>query len=429
MDRARIESRTVEAAVATAAAAAAGCRRLLAAAGAERRAVAVSAMADALLSRQHRILAANALDLEAADGLSPALQDRLLLNAERLKAMAADLKRVARLPDLIGLQIDARTLDNGLRLSRRRVPVGTLGVIYEARPNVTTDIAALALKTGNALVLRGGKETRYSNAALLDCVRAGLRAANLPEAAVQALPATDRAEVDALMRQDRYIDLLIPRGGQALQDHCREHARMAVVYGGMGICHLYWAASADTEKALTVVTNAKVQRPSVCNALDTLLVHQSVAAAVLPAVVARLAPLGVQFVADARAMACLSGFPADRVRPAGPDDFDREWLALVLGLKVVDDLDQAIDHIAKHGTAHSDGILSDDTDEAKRFLAEVDSAAVYWNASTRFTDGSAFGLGAEVAVSTQRLHARGPMALEALTTYKWVGEGAYLVRG
>jgi glutamate-5-semialdehyde dehydrogenase len=401
----------------------------LAAAGADRRAAAVNAIADALLARQDQVLAANALDLQEADGLSPALRDRLLLSAERLAAMAADLKRVAQLPDLIGAQIDARTLDNGLRLSRRRVPVGTLGVIYEARPNVTTDIAALALKTGNALVLRGGRETRHSNAALLDCVRSGLRAADLPEAAVQALPASDRAEVDALLRQDRYIDLLIPRGGQALQDHCREHARMAVVYGGIGICHLYWAPSADAERALAVVENAKVQRPSVCNALDTLLVHQSVAAGVLPLVVARLAPLGVRFVADDRSMACLQGQPDDQVRQAGPEDFDREWLALVLGLKVVDDLDHAINHIAQHGTAHSDGILSADPDEARRFCAEVDSAAVYWNASTRFTDGSAFGLGAEVAVSTQRLHARGPMALEALTTYKWVGEGEYLVRG
>ncbi len=422
------ESKSVEATVQEAAAAAAACRRVLAAAGADRRAMAVNAIADALLARQDRVLAANALDLQAADSLSPALRDRLLLDAERLAAMATDLKRVAQLPDLIGDQIEARTLDNGLRLSRRRVPVGTLGVIYEARPNVTTDIAALALKTGNALVLRGGRETRHSNAALLDCVRAGLRAAQLPEAAVQALPAADRAEVDALLRQDRTIDLLIPRGGQALQDHCREHARMAVVYGGIGICHLYWAASADVEKSLAVVENAKVQRPSVCNALDTLLVHQTVAAEVLPMVVNRLAPLGVQFVADERALACLHGQPAERVRRAGPEDFDREWLALVLGLKVVDDLNQAIDHIARHGTAHSDGILSDDPDEARGFLDEVDSAAVYWNASTRFTDGSAFGLGAEVAVSTQRLHARGPMALEALTTYKWVGEGEYLVR-
>jgi glutamate-5-semialdehyde dehydrogenase len=390
--------------------------------------LAVNAIADALLTQQDQILAANALDLRAADGLSPALRDRLVLDAGRLAAMAADLKRVAQLPDLIGEQIDARTLDNGLRLSRRRVPVGTLGVIYEARPNVTTDIAALALKTGNALVLRGGRETRHSNAALLDCVRAGLRAADLPESAVQALPATDRAEVDALLRQDRYIDLLIPRGGQALQEHCREHARMAVIYGGIGICHLYWAPSADSERALAVVENAKAQRPSVCNALDTLLVHESVAARVLPAVVTRLAALGVQFVADGRAMVCLGDQGNERVRPAGAEDFDREWLALVLGLKVVDDLEQAIEHIARHGTAHSDGILSENAEEARRFLAEVDSAAVYWNASTRFTDGSAFGLGAEVAVSTQRLHARGPMSLEALTTYKWVGEGDYLVR-
>lgn len=408
----------------------AGSRRQLANAASAQRAAVVAELAAQLRAEQATVLAANQRDLDAAAqaGLSPALTDRLMLNAERLEAMAGDLERVAQLPDPIGTELERRELEPGMMLSRRRVPIGTLGVVYEARPNVTTDIAALAIKSGNALVLRGGRETVHSNRALLACVHAALRSQGLPESLVQALPAEQRSEVGELLAQDRHIDLLIPRGGQALQDYCREHARMAVVYGGIGICHLYWAPSANLERALPLVVNAKVQRPSVCNSLDTLLVDRQVAAAVLPRVVAEMLPLGVRFVADAAALAALGGPSGDQLRAAQDDDFDREWLSLTLGLKVVDGLDQAIAHIAEHSTDHSDGILSEDAAEAQRFLAEVDSAAVYWNASTRFTDGSAFGLGAEVAVSTQRLHARGPMALEALTTYKWVVEGEYSVR-
>lgn len=405
-------------------------RRLLANAPAAKRSAVVREMATQLRARQAEILRANGLDLAAAGeaGMSAALTDRLMLNADRLQGMAVDLERVADLPDPIGVELERRTLPEGQHLSRRRVPIGTLAVIYEARPNVTTDIAALALKSGNALVLRGGRETQNSNRALLACVHAALSSQQLPTELVQALPAQARSEVSELLQQDRYIDLLIPRGGQALQDYCRDHARMAVVYGGIGICHLYWASSANLERALPVVSNAKVQRPSVCNALDTLLVDQSVAAQVLPEVIAQMAPLGVSFVADSAALAALNGRGAEHVSAAAQADFDREWLSLVLGLKVVKGIDEAMDHIAAHSTGHSDGILSDDQAETQRFLAEVDSAAVYSNASTRFTDGSAFGLGAEVAVSTQRLHARGPMALEALTTYKWVVEGDYSVR-
>ncbi len=408
----------------------AGCRRQLANAASAQRAAVVAELAAQLRAEQATVLAANQRDLDAAAqaGLSPALTDRLMLNAERLEAMAADLERVAQLPDPIGTELERRELQPGMMLSRRRVPIGTLGVVYEARPNVTTDIAALAIKSGNALVLRGGRETVHSNRALLACVHAALRGHGLPESLVQALPAEQRSEVGELLAQDRYIDLLIPRGGQALQDYCREHARMAVVYGGIGICHLYWAPSANLQRALPLVVNAKVQRPSVCNALDTLLVDRQVAAAVLPRVVAEMLPLGVRFVADTAALDALGGPSGDQLRAAQADDFDREWLSLTLGLRVVDGLDQAIAHISEHSTDHSDGILTEDAEEARRFLAEVDSAAVYWNASTRFTDGSAFGLGAEVAVSTQRLHARGPMALEALTTYKWVVEGDYSVR-
>lgn len=405
-------------------------RRILANAPAAKRSAVVREIAAQLRARQTEILQANAVDLAVAaeSGMSAALTDRLMLNAARLEGMATDLGRVADLPDPIGVELERRTLPEGPELSRRRVPIGTLGVIYEARPNVTTDIAALALKSGNALVLRGGRETKNSNRALLTCVHAALASQQLPAELVQALPAQERSEVGELLQQDRYIDLLIPRGGQALQDYCRDHARMAVVYGGIGICHLYWAPSARLDRALAVVSNAKVQRPSVCNALDTLLVHRAVAAKVLPQVVVQMSALGVRFVADPGALEALDGRGGEYVRAAEDGDFQREWLSLMLGLKIVDDLDQAMNHIADNGTGHSDGILSEDKKETQRFLAEVDSAAVYSNASTRFTDGSAFGLGAEVAVSTQRLHARGPMALEALTTYKWVVEGDYSVR-
>lgn len=388
---------------------------------------AVAAMADAVHRSSESILAENLKDLRAAAGLAPAMLDRLRLDADRLASIVADLRRVADLPDPLAETLGAQTLPNGLQLRRQRVPVGTLGVVYEARPNVTTDLAALAIRSGNALVLRGGKETRHSNSALLACVRQGLYKAGLPAAAVQALPAEDRSEIDQLLQLHRHIDLLIPRGGQALQDHCRRHAQMAVVFGGIGICHLYWATSALLEPALAVVENAKVQRPTVCNSLDTLLLQRERAADVLPQLHARLHPLGVTLVLDSDSVQLL-GADCPGTRPAMVQDYDREWLSLQLGVRLVDDMQQAIDHIREHGTAHSDGILSEDADQAASFLQQVDSAAVYWNASTRFTDGSAFGLGAEVAVSTQRLHARGPMGLEALTTYKWVAVGNYHVR-
>lgn len=406
---------------------AAASRFALATSPDEQRRAAVAAMADAVHRCGAAILAENQKDLRAAAGLAPAMLDRLRLDPDRLASIVADLRRVADLPDPLAEPMGAQTLPNGLQLRRQRVPVGTLGVVYEARPNVTTDIAALAIRSGNALVLRGGKETRHSNAALLACVRQGLHKAGLPAAAVQALPAEDRAEIDQLLQLHQYVDLLIPRGGQALQDHCRRHAQMAVVFGGIGICHLYWAASARTEPALAVVENAKVQRPTVCNSLDTLLLQRERAAVVLPLLHARLHPLGVTLVLDSDSVQIL-GCDCPGTRAATERDYDREWLSLQLGVRLVDDMQQAIDHIREHGTAHSDGILSEDADQAARFLQQVDSAAVYWNASTRFTDGSAFGLGAEVAVSTQRLHARGPMALEALTTYKWVAVGDYHVR-
>lgn len=405
--------------------------RVLARAGDAVRRQALAGLVEALTHQQAAILAANAEDVAAAEanGLTPALIDRLTLTPARLKSIAADVGTVANLSDPVGTRFDERTLPNGLRVRRQRVPLGVLGVIYEARPNVTIDVAALAIRTGNTAILRGGKETLASNRALLLAVHAGLRAAGLPETAIQLIDDPNRKYIAELLRLHEHVDLIIPRGGNALHTFCRANSTIPVITGGIGVCHLYVDRSANLDALLPVVFNAKVQRPSVCNALDTVLVHAAVAAEVLPRIVAHLAPAGVTFRAEPRALAALGAAgEGGPVQPAGPDDFDTEWLSLVLGLKVVDDLDEAIAHIEAHSTFHSDGILTETEAHAARFVAEVDSAAVYVNASTRFTDGAQLGLGAEVAVSTQRLHARGPMGLPELTSYKWVIEGDYTVR-
>lgn len=405
--------------------------RALARASNAARCRALQVLAAGLRDQQAALLAANAQDVAAAraNGLTDALIDRLTLTPARLAGMAADLHTIIALPDPLGQVFDARTLPNGLHVHRQRVPIGVLGVIYESRPNVTVDTAALAVRTGNAAILRGGKETLASNRALVALVQAALGAAGLPAAAVQFVDDPDRRYVTDLLRLNQYVDVIIPRGGAALHTFCRENASIPVITGGMGVCHLYVDATADLARALPVISNAKVQRPSVCNALDTVLVHASVAAEALPQIVAHLGAQGVTFRAEPRALAALGGAAAPpSVQPAGPDDFDTEWMALILGLKVVDDLDEAIQHIEAHSTAHSDGILTQTPAHADRFVAEVDSAAVYVNASTRFTDGAQLGLGAEVAVSTQRLHARGPMGLPELTTYKWVVRGDYTSR-
>ncbi|USD36818.1 glutamate-5-semialdehyde dehydrogenase [Ferrimonas sp. SCSIO 43195] len=370
------------------------------------------------------ILAANGQDLaDARDaGLDDAMLDRLLLTPQRLAAICADIQTVIGLADPVGEDIDSKLLDNGMRLSRRRIPLGVVGVIYEARPNVTIDIAVLALKTGNAAILRGGKETRRSNLALVAVIHRALAEHGLPEAAIGLIDNPDRALVTQLLKLDRYVDMIIPRGGAGLHQLCKEQATIPVITGGIGICHLYVDASADLDKALAVIENAKVQRPTVCNALDTLLVNAEVADALLPALQARLAPQQVTLLGCERSRGLIE------VAPAGDGDFDREWLSLTLGIKVVDDVEQAIDHIRAHSSDHSESILTADMAVAHYFAASINSAAVYINASTRFTDGSQFGLGAEVAVSTQKLHARGPMGLEALTTYKWLGVGDYTVR-
>jgi glutamate-5-semialdehyde dehydrogenase len=398
----------------------------------EQKDAALLVLADLLSAQSDAILEANRRDVEAGAqaGLTPALLDRLTLNPARLEGIAADLRKVADLPDPVGEVFESQVLPNGLRVHKQRVPLGVLGVIYEARPNVTIDVAGLALKTGNAAILRGGSETMQSNRALVEVIRRSLTSGGLPADAIQWIDSPDRALVGELLQMDRYIDMIIPRGGAALHEFCRQNSRIPVITGGIGICHLFVDATADQPAARRVIHNAKTQRPSVCNALDTVLVHQSVAGEFLPVLVAELSQAGVTFRADPQAVQILGG-PAnlpDSVQSAGPKDFDIEWLSLVLGLKVVSGLEEAMEHIGRHSTGHSDGILTQDVANADRFVAEVDSAAVYVNASTRFTDGAELGLGAEVAISTQRLHARGPMALRELTTYKWVIQGDYTVR-
>jgi glutamate-5-semialdehyde dehydrogenase len=387
------------------------------------------ALADRLLTDRENILAANAKDVMDAKnaGLSPAMIDRLLLNESRLKGIASDLRGVAALPDPVGEVFDSVTMPNGLKIHKQRVPIGVLGIIYEARPNVTVDVAGLALKTGNAAILRGGSETLNSNLVLVTVIRNALDETGLPIDAIQYVEDTNRARVTELLALDEFIDMIIPRGGASLHKYCRENSHIPVITGGIGICHLFVDETADLDAALQIIHNAKTQRPSVCNALDTTLIHRIIASDFVPRLVECLGASGVTFRADPAALSTIHPIPPT-VTPAGPHDFDTEWLSLVLGIKVVENLDEAIAHIAAHSTAHSDGILTRNQANAERFVAEVDSAAVYVNASTRFTDGGQFGLGAEVAISTQRLHARGPMGLRELTTYKWVVLGNWHIR-
>ncbi|EHS4781809.1 glutamate-5-semialdehyde dehydrogenase, partial [Salmonella enterica] len=373
-------------------------------------------IADELEAQMESILSANVQDVEQAraNGLSEAMLDRLTLTPARLKAIADDVRQVCNLADPVGQVIDGGLLDSGLRMERRRVPLGVVGVIYEARPNVTVDVASLCLKTGNAVILRGGKETYRTNAATVRVIQKALKACGLPEAAVQAIDNPDRSLVNEMLRMDKYIDMLIPRGGAGLHKLCREQSTIPVITGGIGVCHIFVDSSADIAPALKIIVNAKTQRPSTCNTVETLLVHQDIAERFLPALSKQMAESGVTLHGDETVMQ-LHG-PAKLV-PLKPEKLDNEFLSLDLNVVVVENMDGAIAHIREHGTQHSDAILTSDMHNAARFVNEVDSAAVYVNASTRFTDGGQFGLGAEVAVSTQKLHARGPMGLEALTTY------------
>jgi len=335
---------------------------------------------------------------------------------------------VVSLPDPVGEVFEESALENGLELKKQRIPLGVLAVIYESRPNVTIDVASLAIKSGNSIILRGGKETIYSNSILVKGIHEALSAHEVSAEVVQFISDPDRSHVQKLLTMYDYVDMLIPRGGAGLHRYCRENSMIPVITGGIGICHLFVDESADLERSLPLIYNAKTQRPSTCNSLDTVLVHSSIAAQFLPRLVEHLTAGEVTFRMDERALAAFGQDINDTVKKAGKGDFGTEWLSLVLGVKVVDSLEEAIDHIRVHSTSHSDGILTENAGHAARFVEEVDSAVVYVNASTRFTDGAQLGLGAEVAISTQRLHARGPMALRELTTYKWVVEGDYSVR-
>jgi glutamate-5-semialdehyde dehydrogenase len=403
--------------------------KTLALASPESKQAALLLIAELLWSKRDEILDANAEDVQnaKASGISGSMLDRLTLDENRIADVVNDLRSVAKLPDPVGETYDESILPNGLRIHKRRVPLGVLAVIYEARPNVTVDITGLALKSGNAVILRGGSETMATNSILVAVIHEALCAFGLPDNVVQFIDSPDRALVAELLKMYEYVDMLIPRGGAALHKFCRENSMIPVITGGIGICHLYVAKSADLAAALSVIQNAKVQRPTVCNALDTVLLDRAVAVQVIPPLVEKLSGDGVTFRMDDGSLA-IYGTEDEHVKKASSQDFDQEWLSLILGIKVVAGLDEAIQHISDHSTGHSDGILTEDEDEARQFLQRVDSAAVYVNASTRFTDGAQLGMGAEVAISTQRLHARGPMALKELTTYKWIIEGNYHVR-
>ena len=388
----------------------------------------ILAIADALETHTPSILEANQKDLDLAvtSGVDPIwIRDRIALE-RRMAGIIADVRKVAELPDPVGNVISESTLENGLQITKRRTPLGVLGTIYESRPNVTVDISILALKTSNAVILRGGSDVLNSNMELTRILQETLVAHDFPIHTIQYINSTDRKYVSEMLRLYDYIDMIIPRGGNGLHTFCRENSSIPVITGGIGVCHIYVDDTAKLDQTLPVLNNAKTQRPAVCNSMETLLVHQAIADALLPKVVEVLGAEGVEFHAEPRAYAIVGEH--ERVVPAGGDDFDTEWYNLTLNLKVVDSVDEAIQHIAEHGTQHSDSILTETTEHAEKFLNEVDSAVVYWNASTRFTDGSAMGMGAEVAISTQKLHARGPMALEELTTYKWIIQGAYTSR-
>ncbi|MEQ4820106.1 glutamate-5-semialdehyde dehydrogenase [Klebsiella variicola] len=386
-------------------------------------------IADYLEAQTDDILRANAEDLAEAraNGLSEAMLDRLALTPARLSGIANDVRQVCNLADPVGQVIDGGLLDSGLRIERRRVPLGVIGVIYEARPNVTVDVASLCLKTGNAAILRGGKETWRTNAATVKVIQQALQECGLPAAAVQAIESPDRALVGEMLKMDKYIDMLIPRGGAGLHKLCREQSTIPVITGGIGVCHIFVDETAEIAPALKIIVNAKTQRPSTCNTVETLLVHRNIADTFLPALSKQMAESGVTLHAAPSALPTLQNGPA-KVEPVKAEQYDDEYLSLDLNVKVVADMDEAIAHIREHGTQHSDAILTRTLHNANRFINEVDSSAVYVNASTRFTDGGQFGLGAEVAVSTQKLHARGPMGLEALTTYKWIGFGDDTIR-
>ena len=383
---------------------------------------ALHAMADALIANQEAILAANALDLDAARGSVPQVMlDRLLLTQERINGMAQGIREVAALPDPVGAILEEHTRADGLRIQKTAVPMGVIAIIYESRPNVTSDAAALALKSGNVCVLRGGKEAFRSATAIVEALRAGLKKLGITENAVNLVQDTTRDSATALMTANGYIDLLIPRGGAGLISACVRTATVPCIATGTGICHVYVEKTADQEMALNIVENAKTSRPSVCIAEEVLLVDKAIAKEFLPKLHARIGAK-VELRLDAMAASIIPGIPA------GEKDFDTEFLDYILAVKCVEDVHEAVAHISAHSTGHSEAIVTRDAEAEKAFTSGVDSAAVYVNASTRFTDGGEFGLGCEMGISTQKLHARGPMGLRELTTYKYIIHGNGNVR-
>jgi glutamate-5-semialdehyde dehydrogenase len=396
--------------------------RILALAAAAQKNAALREMAERLSGQARNILEANAQDVAAAKaaGLAKPLIERLTLNDRRLEEMRDSVRSVAELADPVGAVISEWTRPNGLRIKKVRVPLGVVGIIFESRPNVTSECGSLCVKSGNAAVLRGGTEAYQSNQAIASALRGGLAHAGLPEAAITMLPTADRAAIDVMLGLDSLIDVIIPRGGEALIRKVTEGSRIPVIKHAKGVCHVYVDEAADLAMAEAIAVNAKCQRPATCNAMETLLVHERVAQAFLGSCLRRLQEMGVELRGDEATRALVPG-----VKPATEEDWSTEYLDLVLSVRVVRSLDEAAAHIARYGSSHSDAIVTKDQAAAKRFVQAVDSAAVYVNASTRFTDGFQFGLGAEIGISTDRLHARGPMGLEELTTYKYVvhGEG------
>jgi glutamate-5-semialdehyde dehydrogenase len=390
---------------------------------------ALEAIASELEARIDEILEANAGDLEdgRVAGLDAALIDRLTLDESRVRAIAEGVRDIVRLPDPVGEELESRTLPNGLDLRKVRVPLGVVAIVYEARPNVTIDAAALAIKSGNAVVLRGSSTAERSNAVLARIVADTVEAAGLPAGAVTLIGGGDRSDLAELARQDRHVDLIIPRGGAGLKDALKDSSTVPVIYAAAGNCHVYVDGAADVAMAQRIAYNAKVQRPGVCNAAETLLVHADVAADVLPGLMDKLREAGVELRVDARTRA-LAAREGDGLVDATDEDWDTEYLELTMAMRVVDSLEEAIDHINRHGTGHSEAIVTGDAAAAEAFTAGVDAACVYVNASTRFTDGGEFGMGAEMGNSTQKLHARGPIALRELTTTKYVVHGTGQVR-
>jgi glutamate-5-semialdehyde dehydrogenase len=401
--------------------------RVLALCSKDQKNAALMAMADAIEAAEADIVAANASDLEAAPGygLNDAAVDRLRLDSARIKGMAQGVRQVAGLPDPCGEVIREWTRPNGMKITKIRVPIGVVGIIYESRPNVTADAAVLCVKSGNACILRGGKEAIHSNTAIAKALSAGAMNAGLSADTIQLVPFTDREGVRLLAQMDRYLDVIVPRGGHALIEAVVEHARMPVIKHYHGVCHVYVDKSADLGMAEKITVNAKCQRPGVCNAMETLLVHRDVAEKFLPSMAKALREKGVELRGDQRTCEVLG----PGVKPATEADWTTEYLDLILSIRVVDSLEQAIDHIENYGSHHSDTIVTTDEAAARKFLAAVDSAVVFWNVSTRFNDGGEFGFGAEIGISTDKLHARGPMGLEELTTYKYTVTGSGQVRG